>query len=258
MTRGPVTAVGVVVPAHDEIGTIGACVASVLTALDAAPGLRARALCVLADRCSDGTAERARAVAAAHPAAGRVRVVVTETGGAGSGREPAVGRLRSRAVGTVRRGLPGPAAATWLLSTDADGTVGANWVRAHLALADAGADAVVGGVVLDLPGSPRPPGEPPWPGYPVYAANLGVRADAFDAVGGFPARGCGEDHGIVRRLHAGGFRVVVGAAGTVRTSARTSGRARGGLADLLGRDGAGDHGDRPNMSVPRARLVADP
>ncbi|MYW76174.1 glycosyl transferase, partial [Pseudonocardia sp. SID8383] len=43
------SAAGVLVPAHDEEGTITACVRSVLTALDHAPGLTARALCVVAD-----------------------------------------------------------------------------------------------------------------------------------------------------------------------------------------------------------------
>lgn len=259
MTRAAVRAVGVLVPAHDEAETVGACVRSVLTALDRLPGLHA-GVCVLADRCTDGTAARARAAAAGHPATARVRVRVLEPAPPGTGpraperrlhavgrpgsspaptapvAEPAappVGALRTRAARAVLRSLRTDPASTWLLSTDADGTVTPGWVREHLALAAAGADAVTGGVVLDLPGRPRPPGEPAWSGHPVYAANLGLRADAFDAVGGFPAVACGEDHGIVARLRSAGFRVVPGAPGTVHTSARTRGRARGGLADLL-------------------------
>ncbi|MBN9738244.1 MULTISPECIES: glycosyltransferase [unclassified Pseudonocardia] len=235
MTPRPVTAAGVLIPAHDEAGSIGACVGSVLTALDRTPGLRARALCVVADRCSDATAARARAAAAGHPAARRVRVTVLERGpqAVRDGLPPVVGAARTLAGRTVLRSLGTDPATTWLLSTDADGTVAPGWVREHLAIADTGAGAVAGGVVLDLPGSPRPPGEPPAPDHPVYAANLGLRADAFLAVAGFPAVGSGEDHGIVARLRAHGFRVVPGAPGTVRTSARERGRARGGLADLL-------------------------
>jgi hypothetical protein len=249
------SAAGVLVPAHDEEGTITACVRSVLTALDHAPGLTARALCVVADRCSDATAALARAAAATHPAADRVRVTVLEPTagvaplpGCRSAPRPhevagpvTIGAVRELAAVTLAALLAADGAApatTWLLGTDADGTVAPGWVAAHLALAAAGADAVAGGVVLDVPGLPRPPGEPAPPEHPVYGANLGVRADAWAAVGGFPPLACGEDHGLVARLRAGGYRVVAGAPATVRTSARTRGRARGGLADLLRDAGA--------------------
>ncbi|NWJ71995.1 glycosyltransferase family 2 protein [Pseudonocardia sp. ICBG1122] len=249
------SAAGVLVPAHDEADTITACVRSVLTALDHTPGLTARALCVVADRCSDATAALARTAAATHPAADRVRVTVLEPTagvaplpGCRSAPRPhevagpvTIGAVRELAAVTLAAVLAADGAdpaTTWLLGTDADGTVAPGWVAAHLALAAAGADAVAGGVVLDVPGLPRPPGEPAPPDYPVYGANLGVRGDAWAAVGGFPPLACGEDHGLVARLRAGGYRVVAGAPATVRTSARTRGRARGGLADLLRDTGA--------------------
>ena len=68
----------------------------------------------------------------------------------------------------------------------------------------------------------------------VYGANLGVRADAYMAVGGFRARGTGEDVDLVRRLGSSNFRVVHDPDVWVSTSARLEGRANGGLADLLG------------------------
>ncbi|WP_181780584.1 glycosyltransferase family 2 protein [Pseudonocardia pini] len=67
----------------------------------------------------------------------------------------------------------------------------------------------------------------------VYAANLGVRGEAFRQVGGFPAVVHGEEHALLARLRAHGFRVVVAPDVRVRTSSRTRGRATGGLADLL-------------------------
>jgi hypothetical protein len=67
----------------------------------------------------------------------------------------------------------------------------------------------------------------------VYGANLGVRADAYLAVGGFPGDGAGEDHGLWTRLRAAGYPVISSAASRVTTSARLRGRAEGGLADLL-------------------------
>jgi hypothetical protein len=56
----------------------------------------------------------------------------------------------------------------------------------------------------------------------VYAANLGVRADAYLGCGGFPARGHGEERHLRQPTDL-----------RVRTSARTNGRAQGGLAELL-------------------------
>ena len=67
----------------------------------------------------------------------------------------------------------------------------------------------------------------------VYGANLGVRADAYLRVGGFPADGSGEDHGLWQRLAAAGYTLVQPVGIRVRTSARLRGRADGGLAGLL-------------------------
>ncbi|MET0188870.1 MAG: hypothetical protein ABW212_07740, partial [Pseudonocardia sediminis] len=102
--------------------------------------------------------------------------------------------------------------------------------------------AVAGGFELAGPGrlgaDPDPSG-PPGPGCarpPVpdlYAANLGVRAAPFGEVGGFPAVVSGEEHALLDLLRRAGHRLVTGADIIVRTSARTQGRAAGGLADLL-------------------------
>ena len=67
----------------------------------------------------------------------------------------------------------------------------------------------------------------------VYGANLGVRADAYLAVGGFPPDGPGEDHGLWRRLGAAGYSLAQPTGVRVRTSARLHGRADDGLAGLL-------------------------
>ena len=67
----------------------------------------------------------------------------------------------------------------------------------------------------------------------VYGANLGVRADAYLAVDGFPPDGAGEDHGLWRRLRAAGYTLAQPVGVRVRTSARLHGRADEGLAGLL-------------------------
>jgi hypothetical protein len=67
----------------------------------------------------------------------------------------------------------------------------------------------------------------------VYAANLGVRADAWLAAGGFPHVPIGEEHALLTLLRAQGRPVTSSTTIRVRTSARLHGRAHGGLADLL-------------------------
>jgi hypothetical protein len=69
----------------------------------------------------------------------------------------------------------------------------------------------------------------------VYAANLAVRIDVFDAVGGFPAVANGEEHALLATVEAAGHPVLRTSAWRVGTSGRTRGRAEGGLGDLLGR-----------------------
>lgn len=221
-----ITAVGVVVPAHDEAQHIGACLRSVLAALP--PGLDA-AVCAVLDRCTDGTAE--------HVPDG-VDVIRND-------RAVPVGVLRDRGLRRALSRLAAhPRERVWLLSTDADTVVGPDWVRDHLRHAHTGADAVAGLADLDDPATLSPAARRAYgrllrdghhvDGHAhVYGANLGIRADAYLAVGGFPAPQHGEDHALAVRLRAAGFRLVTALDGRVRTSARTRGRASGGLADLL-------------------------
>lgn len=232
---GPVRAVGVLLPARDEREHVQACLDAVLTALAGLPPDLVTALCVVVDRSRDGTGPAVRRMLARRAGApGPALDVVPNEGTA------TVGELRNFGATTLLRRLsPVSPERTWLLSTDADSTVPPDWALAHVRRADAGADAVAGGVELDGPGrlhDPPPtdaaPGRPR-PKPPLYAANLGVRAAPFLRVGGFPAVASGEEHALLGRLRRGGYRLVTGADIVVRTSARLHGRATGGLADLL-------------------------
>ncbi|MEQ3553407.1 glycosyltransferase family 2 protein [Pseudonocardia nematodicida] len=220
--RGTIEAVGVLVPARDEEQRIGRCLDAVHRALRHAgvPGL----VCVVADRCTDRTAD---------VAAGRAEVV-------GTTRPRPIGAVRDLGARRLLGRLPG---AAWILSTDADSVVPRSWVADHLRHAAAGADAVAGAVELDDPGTlpeivreryDRVLRAPSRTGTGhAYAAALGVRASALRAVGGFPAVPVGEEHALLARLRAAGFAVVWADDAAVRTSARTVGRATGGLAGLL-------------------------
>jgi len=246
----PVTAVGVVVPAHDEQDRIGRCLTSLRRALAQVPAGVSSAVAVVLDRCTDATPQRVAGLVADWPQA-TVLTVPPDVTTIGSG----VGAVRDLGLRAVLERLSGlPTTGTWLLSTDADTTVPPDWVRAHLQHAAEGVHAVAG--LADLATTDhlatgalrryRAIVEHGLRGathHHVYGANLGVRADAYLAVGGFPADGSGEDHGLWQRLAAAGYTLAQPVGIRVRTSARLRGRADGGLAGLLRALHRDDHRD---------------
>jgi hypothetical protein len=246
-----IAAVGVVVPACDEQERIEACLLSVRRSLRMLPTETAVAVTVVLDRCSDSTPERVATTIADWPEAEVVLAqdTLSRPGtaqiGSGIGSGADVGALRALGLrrALARLALHSPDR-TWLLSTDADTTVPGDWARAHVRLAEAGAHGVAGLAELD-DGSHLPTevleryraivarGLHGRHHEHVYGANLGFRADAYLAVGGFPLEGPGEDHGLWSRLATAGYRLEHPTTLRVRTSARVRGRADGGLADLL-------------------------
>jgi cellulose synthase/poly-beta-1,6-N-acetylglucosamine synthase-like glycosyltransferase len=219
--------VGVVIPAQNEEATIECCIRSVLSSL-AKAGV-AHWIVVVADDCTDRTVERAR-------------------GALGQAGEVAEVRLRS--AGAARR--EGAARALqhwkkldptqiWLANTDADTHVNDDWIEVQLAFADQGVTAVAGIVHLAADGSAA--------AHEVYrttylvsaegththvhGANLSVRADAYEDVGGWSDLALAEDHCLWTRLRGRGWRVSSPVSSVVTTSARLKGRAQGGFADTL-------------------------
>jgi glycosyltransferase involved in cell wall biosynthesis len=213
------TRVAVVVPAHDEQSLLPGCLAALRVA---AASLPVRVI-VVADACTDDTA----LVAAAGGA--DVRTIDARN----------VGRARAAGVAHALRG-----GALWLATTDADSRVPPDWLTWQLEHARAGADLVAGTVEVD-----------DWSGWPgpmpsryqrryrelvagarhghIHGANLGFRASAYLAAGGFPELPCDEDRGLVARVRQAGGRVVTDAGCPVRTSARPDGRAPHGFAAHL-------------------------
>jgi hypothetical protein len=196
---------------------------------------------------------------------------------AAAGPEPAhivpgtgVGALRDLGVrSTLHRLRRFAARDVWLLSTDADTTVPPDWVRAHLREAAAGACGVAGLAELGPPGELSATalrlyrqvvaaGVHGARHHHVYGANLGVRADAYLAVGGFPHDGPGEDRSLWHRLERSGFPLATPARPVVRTSARLHGRAGGGLADLLRSLQAGSEPVPPVQAPGRSTALNSP
>lgn len=216
----------VVVPVHDEEDLLGPCLVALREAA-AEAGLPVDVVVVL-DDCRDGSADVARAAG--------VRVVEVDHGAVGAARaagiREALGRPDVAAL---------PPGAVWIACTDADTVVPPHWLRAQHALADGGADVVVGTVRPDprdlTPGQLAAWARTRVPGRPnghVHGANLGVRADAYLRVGGFAPLAEHEDVDLVGRLRADPDVVVVASDATdVVTSGRAVGRTPGGYAGYL-------------------------
>ena len=218
---------GVVVPAHNEEALLPAC----LTALGRAArqvSVPVRML-VAADSCTDRTA----AVARAHGA-----LVI-------SLRARRVGAARAAGMAEVLRltacaGLD--PAAIWLATTDADTVVPAGWLQRQVAHADQGWDVVLGTVTV-ADWSEHPPhapaafaaryesGDRPHPH--VHGANIGIRASAYRAAGGFPPLRSAEDHALLAAVAEAGCSVLRADDVTVETSARRHARAPHGFSHLL-------------------------
>jgi len=226
----------VVIPARNEAEAIADCLAAVAIASSAIPGSMTVTLTLVADRCADATVSRA---VGSWAGKGSLRIIEANAGSAGRARDIGFKSASSGADPNLER--------TWVATTDADSQVPSDWLESHLAYANSGFDGVAGTIdILD------------WEALPdcaarsyrrmlaeartadgqhgdVFGANLGIRASALHAVGGFPDVGHGEDHAVWSALRRYGFRLVAPAALVVRTSGRFAGRAHNGLADLLGR-----------------------
>ena len=220
--------VAVVIPAQNEQTTIERCIRSVLVAL-AKAGV-GHWVVVVADDCTDETVERARS---ALGSAGEVVEVNVQS--AGAARREGVSRA-------LRHWKNLDQSRIWLANTDADTCVNDDWIAVQLVFADQGVTAVAGIVHLEAGGSAV--------AHEVYkatylvsregththvhGANLSVRADAYEDVGGWSNLALAEDHCLWKRLRGRGWPVSSTVSSVVTTSSRLRGRAKGGFADTLG------------------------
>jgi glycosyltransferase involved in cell wall biosynthesis len=223
---GVIEAIGLVVPAHDEEELLPGCLTALRRAAEQAGRWPVHTL-VVADACGDRTAARARAAGA--------EVIEIQARRVGSARATGFA-----AALRLTRGID--PARVWLATTDADTWVPPHWLARQIYYAEAGWDAVLGTItVSDWSGQPghvpgafatryaHEPGSHPH----VHGANLGVRASAYLATGGFQALGTGEDHALVAALEAAGRPILRSTDIAVDTSARRQARAPYGFGHLL-------------------------
>lgn len=233
--RRSIVWVGIVVPARNE----AALVCDAIDAIDLArsrlgPAV-ATSLVVVADACRDSTATLARR---------RLRgpndaVVETSLGCVGAARRIGVETLRRRATVSTDR--------LWLASTDADTLVDPDWLATQVAMADDGHLAIAG--VVRLGGDVGPELRRQFERHydiegngshrHVHGANLGLRCDLYDLVGGWRAHATGEEHDLWRRIQATGLQPTATTRLQATTSARTHGRAPRGFAADIARLGNG-------------------
>lgn len=228
-----IKAIGLVVPAHDEEELLPGCLAALRRAARHA-GARSVHTFVVADACGDRTAQRAWAAGA--------EVVEIQARRVGAARAAGFAAALRRADGT-------DPAQVWLATTDADTLVPPHWLARQISYAEAGWDAVLGTVtVSDWSGHPGHVPDVFAAGYAheaeshphVHGANLGVRASAYLAAGGFQSLGTGEDHALVAALKSAGRPIARCTNMAVETSARHQARAPYGfgyrLATLASRE----------------------
>lgn len=229
--RPPLSAVAVVVPARDERQLLPGCLDALAAAAARTP--LPTTVVVVLDRCTDGTEQVVR---------GRdVLAVRTSVGAAGAARRLGVRRALYALAGSD----PVPAwPQVWVASTDADSTVPPDWLAQQVRLADSGVDLVLGPV--ELPPEHIDPVTLAWRrayarsgraggGRHVHGANLGVRAGAYLAAGGFPWTTAHEDVALSRAVARLPGAVVATGTAPVVTSARLIARAPCGVAADLRR-----------------------
>jgi glycosyltransferase involved in cell wall biosynthesis len=220
-----IEAIGVVVPAYNEETLLPAC----LTALRRAVRQVSVPvhLLVAADSCTDRTVAVARACGALVLGIGARRV----------------GAARAAGMKELLRLTAGPdPAAIWLATTDADTVVPLGWLRRQVAYADQGWDVVLGTVAV-ADWSEHPPhvptafaaryGSAEHPHPHVHGANIGIRASAYLAAGGFRPLRTAEDHALLAAVTEVGCPVLRASDVTVETSARRHARAPHGFSHLL-------------------------
>jgi cellulose synthase/poly-beta-1,6-N-acetylglucosamine synthase-like glycosyltransferase len=213
----------VVVPAHDEVDTIGACLRSLHDACRRLPDVVSTAIVVVADSCRDHSPDVARALSRSADDV----VIEADDRCAGSARRIGVSAALLRA--------PVGPAEVWIASTDADTVVPVDWLSRQVTLADAGFVGVAGTVRIDAGHELSARFTRSYPiavdgsHHHVHGANLGFRGDVYLASGGWNALATAEDHDLWNRVRECG-RTLTTSTTCVTTSHRIVGRAPHGFA----------------------------
>jgi GT2 family glycosyltransferase len=240
----------VAVPVCNEAERIGDC----LRALALQDGTTRHAILAFLNNCDDGTAAIVEQVRPSLPCALHIiqHEFTPSQANAGHARRAAMDHAAALAgAGGV------------ILTTDADGRVGPDWISNNLAAIEAGADAVCGRAIIDpleaaqipdalhaddalecayadlldeIHATLDPDPADPWPRHTEHSgASIAVTCEMFRRAGGVPAVPIGEDRALLDALRRIDARIRHAPDVSVVVSGRTVGRAAGGMADTMRR-----------------------
>ena len=228
-----------VIPACNEESTIVASLQSVAAAIEhCGPHIAEAIIVTVADNCTDATESLVERFASSRSDSMLIQTTRRSVGSA---------RAIGVSAGMARLNGAHPWS-TWIANTDADTLVPRDWISRQLHYADRGAQALAGVVdVADFDGQPSvvqarfrssytdllPNDGSDHPH--VHGANMGIRLDAYAAVGGWAPMDLSEDHDIWNRMRAHGVAMAAPVELRVVTSGRAVSRCPGGFADSLRR-----------------------
>ena len=241
----------VAIPARDEAEEIEPCLLA-LAAQRHAPPIAAVVVCL--NNCHDGTAAVVRGIENHLPFSVHKLEVTLPDGAACAGHARRLAMQRAAE-------LAGRDAV--LFTTDADARVGQDWIVSNLAALAAGADAVAGRAVIEPEGAKLiaahlhaidarecayaalldevntlvdPDPVDLWPRHDEESgASIAVTLAAHRRAGGIPVVPLGEDRAFFDALRRVDARIRHEPSISVVVSARTEGRASGGMADTMRR-----------------------
>jgi GT2 family glycosyltransferase len=249
----------VAIPAHNEARYIEGCLAALALQRDEAGAPVEQGsfeILVLANNCSDETAEIAKQAARSipHP------VSIVEEAMVGGRMNAGWARQRAMDLAAARLAEVAPLNGL-ILTTDADSRVAPTWFAATLREFEKGVDCVAGYIdaipdeyvvlgpdfmargrledtylryLAEINALCDPNPHDPWPNHRVSSgASLAVTLAAYSAIGGLPPRAVGEDSALTETLGRAGFKVRHAMDVCVSTSCRLNGRATGGAADTM-------------------------
>lgn len=219
-----ISAVGIVLPVHDEDELLSGALQALELAVDA---LSTSILCrvvVVLDSCADASS----AIASWWAVRLGALVIRRECRSVGLARQ-----IGSQAL--LARWPEMDLARIWLATTDADSRVPPDWLTVQIAAHASGVDLWAGRVQVAEQGA----AVQRWTeGYaterePVHGASLGISAAMYTELGGFRSLPSGEDRDLYHRAVAAGFRIRHDPKAVVTTSSRREGRVPEGFAGVM-------------------------